>query len=84
MNTISIEVLNPASLTMLEELEKLRFISIRGIEKLKTPRMEFIDLVQKFRSQSRNLPTLEEITAEVEQQRSEMYAEAVETGTGNH
>jgi len=84
MNTLSIDVLNPASLTMLEELEKLQFISIHRGQRWKTPTMDFIGLVQKLRSQSRNVPTMEEITAEVEQQRSEMYAIASQSDKVNH
>ena len=73
-NSIRIEVLNPASLTLLEELEKLQFIAIYRGKKEKSQNCDFIDLVHKLRSKSDNLLSLEEITAEVEQQRSEMYA----------
>ena len=71
MNTIHVEVLNPASLSLLEELDKLKFISIHKTE---NPTDDFLDFVHKLRSKSHDLPNLEEITAEVEQQRSEMYA----------
>ena len=71
MNTIHIEVLNPASLSLLKELEKLKLISIHKSESTSN---DFIDFVHKLRSKSHDLPNLEEITAEVEQQRSEMYA----------
>jgi len=37
-----------------------------------------MDLVQKIRSKVQNPPSLEEITAEVEQQRTEMYAVSAE------
>jgi len=76
MNTIRIEVLNPASLTLLEELEKLQLIAIHRSrsKKAKSPSSDFIELVRKFRSRSNDLLDLEEITAEVEQLRSEMYA----------
>ena len=74
MNTIRVDILNPASLTLLEELEKLRLIAIRKEENVKSSSSDFMDLVQKIRSKSENPPSLEEITAEVEQERAEMYA----------
>ena len=74
MNTIRVEVLNPASITLLEELEKLKLIAIHKSEKVKSHSSDFIDFVHHLRSKSHDTPSLEEITAEVEQQRSEMYA----------
>ena len=70
MNTIQVEVLNPSSIRLLEELEKLKLISIRKNE---SSNIDFIDFVQKLRSKSNNVPSLEEITSEVEQHRNEMY-----------
>ena len=43
------------------------------MKKINSPISNFIDLVQKIRSKSSNIPSLEEITSEVEQQRAEMY-----------
>ena len=74
MNTIRVEVLNPASITLLKELEKLKLIAIHESEKVKSYSCDFIDFVNIIRSKSNDIPSLEEITAEVEQQRSEMYA----------
>ena len=74
MNTIRVEVLNPASITLLKELEKLKLIAIHESEKVKSYSGDFIDFVNIIRSKSNDIPSLEEITAEVEQQRSEMYA----------
>ena len=84
MNTIRVDVLNPASLALLEDLEKLQLIAIHRSKKAKSPSCEFIDLVQKLRSKSQDSPSLEEITAEVEQQRSEMYAIATEKDENYH
>jgi len=84
MDTIHVEVLNPASLTLLEELEKLQFIAIHKGKKGHHAGYDFISLVQKIRSKSRDLPSMEEITAEVEQQRSEMYAISSEKNKGHH
>ena len=74
MNTINvnIDVFNPQSLRLLEELAKLQLIAIRKKETVRSN--DFMDVVQKIRSKSQNPPSLEEITAEVEQQRAEMYA----------
>ena len=76
MNTISVDILNPASLRLLKELAELRLIAIHNEEtvKSKIKSDNFVDLVKKIRSNSQNPPSLEEITAEVEQQRTEMYA----------
>ena len=71
MSTISIDVLNPKVFNLLEDLANLRLIAIKT-ETSETN--EFMDLVQQIRSKSTNPPSLEEITAEVEQQRAEMYA----------
>ena len=74
MNTIQVEVLNPGSLRLLEELEKLQLINIHNGKSVKSTSCEFIDFVQKLRSNSNDLPNMDEITAEVELQRNEMYA----------
>ena len=52
--------------------------TIHRNEKDRDRSSDFMDLVKKLRSKSSNLPSLEEITAEVEQQRAEMYAASTE------
>ena len=75
MNTVRVDILNRESLKLLENLAKLGVIAIHKEETIKSKsRNDFMDLVQKIRSKSQNPPSLEEITAEVEQQRAEMYA----------
>ena len=69
MNTISVKILNPQALNLLQTLSNLNLISI---EKEKTD--EMIDVVRRIRSKVQNPPSLEEITEEVENVRSEMYA----------
>jgi transcriptional regulator NrdR family protein len=69
MATISIDVLNPKALNLLEDLAQLRLISIR---KEMSNSNEFMDWVEQIRSKSVNPPSLKEITAEVEQTRAEM------------
>ena len=49
MNTIQVEVLNPGSLRLLEELEKLQLINIHNGKRVKSTSCEFIDFVQKLR-----------------------------------
>ncbi|MDR1738462.1 MAG: hypothetical protein LBR66_06585 [Candidatus Symbiothrix sp.] len=70
MSTISVDILNPRAFNLLEELAGLNLIAIRK-ESSKTD--DFVYLVQQIRSKSPNPPSLDEITAEVEKQRSEMY-----------
>jgi len=71
MATISVDILNPKALNLLEELAGLQLIAIR--EETSNNR-NFLSLVQQIRSRNQNPPSLEEITAEVEEQRAEMYA----------
>jgi hypothetical protein len=74
MNTIRIDILHVESLKLLENLAKMGLIAIHKDETIKNKNDDFMDLVQKIRSKATNPPSLEEITAEVEQQRTEMYA----------
>ena len=69
MNTIRVTVLKPQAFDLLQTLAKLNLITI---EKEKSD--ELIDVVKRIRNKVENPPSLEEITAEVEKIRSEMYA----------
>ena len=69
MNTISVKILNPQALDLLQMLSNLNLILI---EKEKPD--EMIEVIRRIRSKVQNPPSLEEITAEVENVRSEMYA----------
>lgn len=71
MNTIRVDILNVESLKLLENLAKMGLVAIHKEE---TKKGDFMDLVQKIRSKAQNPPSLEEITVEVEQYRTEMYA----------
>ncbi|GHT66788.1 hypothetical protein AGMMS50239_28820 [Bacteroidia bacterium] len=71
MATISVDILNPRALNLLEELAGLQLIAIR---KEMSKNNDFLSLVQQIRSKNQNPLSLEEITAEVEEQRAEMYA----------
>lgn len=69
METISIDILNPKAKSLLRDLADLNLIWIKK-EKLKS---EFIELLEKFRANSDDAPTLEEITKEVESVRESRY-----------
>jgi hypothetical protein len=71
MSTYQVEVVEPSALQILKDLEKLKMIRLRSID----PKQEFIELVEKIRSKARgDLPTLDEITEEVEIVRSERFS----------
>ena len=76
MDTFRVDILNTESLKLLENLAKLGLITIHKERTIKNKSDDFMDFVQKIRSKSQNTPSLEEITAEVEQYRTEMYATA--------
>lgn len=69
METISIEILNPKAKSLLKDLANLNLIRINKV-KVKS---EFKDLLDKFRTNSENTPSLDEITAEVEAARKTRY-----------
>jgi len=74
MDTVRVDILKTESLKLLENLANLGLIVLHKEEKIQSKRGDFMDLVQKIRSKDYNPPCLEEIIAEVEQQRTEMYA----------
>ncbi len=70
MKTYQIDLLNPKAARLLQDLADLKLISIR-----ETKKQDFLDIVTKLRKKaSSNVPTLEEITKEVEMVRAERYA----------
>ena len=74
MNTVRVDIVNVESLKLLENLARMGLIAIHKEETVKRKDDDFMDLIHKIRSKAHNPPSLEEITAEVEQQRAEMYA----------
>ena len=69
MNTsIKIEILNPKAVKLLRDLADQKLISIR-----QDSRSGFSGVLKKLRSNSDSVPTLDEITAEVEKVRNERY-----------
>ena len=70
MKTYQIDLLNPKAARLLQDLADLKLISIK-----ETKKQDFIDVVTKLRKKaSSNVPSLEEITKEVEMVRAERYA----------
>lgn len=70
MKSYQIDLLNPKAARLLQDLADLKLISIK-----ETKKQDFLDIVTKLRKKaSSNVPTLEEITKEVEMVRAERYA----------
>ena len=69
MNTLKVDILNPKAIKLLEDLAELNLISIQI-----NPESKFQDLLKRLRSKSSSVPSLDEITKEVELVRSDRYA----------
>ena len=69
MKTYQIDLLNPKAARLLQDLADLKLISIK-----ETKKQDFLDIVTKLRKKaSSNVPSLEEITKEVEMVRLKRY-----------
>lgn len=69
METIRIDILNPKAVKLLKNLADLDLISIKK-EKSKKG---FADVLKKLRSSVKPVPSIEEITEEVEKVRTKRY-----------
>lgn len=69
MESIRIEILNPKAKSLIKNLADMDLIRIKK-EKTKS---EFAELLDKLRIHSKNAPSLEDITKEVESVRSARY-----------
>lgn len=70
MKTYQIDLLNPKAARLLQDPADLKLISIK-----ETKKQDFLDIVTKLRKKaSSNIPSLEDITKEVEMVRAERYA----------
>lgn len=69
METLNIEIINPKAKQLLKSLADLNLIKIKK-EKAKS---DFTELLMKLRSQSEDVPSLDEITKEVESVRKDRY-----------
>lgn len=67
MDTLRIKILNPKAKRLLKNLADLDLIEITY------PKKEFLELLERLRSNADTVPTLEEITAEVEIVRKARY-----------
>ena len=71
MEALRIEILNPKVKTILKQLADLDLIAI---SKTESPGIELKNLLKKLRLRSREVPSLEDITKEIEIVRSKRYA----------
>ena len=69
METIRIDILNPKAKSLLKDLADLDLIRIKK-DKIKS---EFKDLLDKLRINSDDVPSLDDITSEVESVRKARY-----------
>ena len=69
METLLIDIINPKAKALLKDLADLNLIKIKK-EKVKS---EFVELLEKLRTDSNEIPSFDEITAEVEKVRKEKY-----------
>jgi len=67
METITINILNPKAKKLIKDLADLNLIEINSKNK------SVKNYLKKIRSKSDNVPTFEEITAIVEEVRTEIY-----------
>ncbi|MHC1705042.1 MAG: hypothetical protein AB9846_14120 [Tenuifilaceae bacterium] len=71
MEALRIEILNPKVKTILKQLADLDLIAI---SKTESPSLELKNLLKKLRSKSEEVPSLDDITKEIETVRAERYA----------
>jgi len=72
MSTLKIDILNPKATRLLQDLADLKLISITD-----TSGDQFLEIIKKLRkNESKVLPTMEEITNEVEIVRTARYEKA--------
>jgi hypothetical protein len=69
METLRIEILNPKARKLIEDLAEMELIKISEIHEPE----EFLKLLKRLRKESDHAPTLDEITAEVEEVRKMRY-----------
>jgi len=69
MNTIRVDILNPKAARLLKDLADLNLIAIQDI-----PKNGFETILKKLRAKTKSVPSLDEITKEVELVRTRQYA----------
>jgi hypothetical protein len=70
MTTMQINIIHPKAIRLLKDLADLDLIQIE-----KKPKSDLKSLLKKLNAKSVEIPTLEEITKEVELVRNERYAQ---------
>jgi hypothetical protein len=70
MTTMQINIIHPKALRLLKDLADLDLIQIE-----KKPKSDLTSLLKKLTAKSKEIPTLEEITKEVELVRNKRYAQ---------
>lgn len=68
MTVITVELIDPRAKMLLEDLAKMNLIKIQEVE---TSKQRFSALLSRLRAREEEAPSLEEITKEVEEVRSE-------------
>ncbi|MBK7882893.1 MAG: hypothetical protein IPJ81_02970 [Chitinophagaceae bacterium] len=69
MNTVRVDILNPKAAKLLRDLADLNLIAIHNPSK-----NGFKDVLKRLRTKAKSVPTLNEITKEVELTRAKRYA----------
>lgn len=69
MSTMQINILNPKAAKLLKDLADLNLIAIKA-----TSKNSFASVLKGLRAKSKLVPTLDEITKEVETVRNKRYA----------
>ncbi len=69
MESLRIEIINPKAKRLIKNLADMKLIKI----KKEQAKSDFSELLDKLRSQSGNVPSLDEITKEVESVRNARY-----------
>ena len=68
MNAIRVDILNPKAAKLLKNLADMNLITIHDI-----PKNGFETIVKKLRAKTKSVPSLDEITQEVELVRAKRY-----------
>jgi hypothetical protein len=69
MDTLRINIINPKAMKLLKDLADMDLISIQD-----NSENAFEEVLKRLRSKSEQAPSLDEITAEVEAERTQRYA----------
>ncbi|AMR31770.1 hypothetical protein A0256_10230 [Mucilaginibacter sp. PAMC 26640] len=68
MDTLTINIINPKALKLIEDLAEMDLISIQ-----QEPKKDLENILEQLRANSQSAPSMEEITQEVEAVRAQRY-----------